>query len=116
MKILNSIRNLDSFGAPIELNFQGEQKYKTLGGGIGTILKLLITFALFCVQLVSVFAYEKLQISSNLIFEDRKNMNEALNIAEHNLGLFFFFQDPSKDAIVALDPSIGRLTMFQESY
>ena len=42
MKVCKKIENLDSFGQPVQLNFNGHDKYVTTRGGIITILTYIM--------------------------------------------------------------------------
>ena len=45
------IADMDAFGAPIKLNFRGDQNFKTKRGGIITCLIFTCTFWLVWIQL-----------------------------------------------------------------
>ena len=52
------IADMDAFGAPIKLNFRGDQNFKTKRGGIITCLIFTCTFWLVWIQLTQFYTLE----------------------------------------------------------
>ncbi|CDW71506.1 UNKNOWN [Stylonychia lemnae] len=97
-KLKELITNLDSFGHPITLTYKNQSTYKSLFGGIVTILIQLVVGGYFISQLAAVFNRDGSQITRqtkimDLVLNDQKiqldrsNFEIAFNFWDSNFGM-----------------------------
>mmetsp|Transcript_22256 Transcript_22256/g.29808 ORF Transcript_22256/g.29808 Transcript_22256/m.29808 type:complete len:110 (+) Transcript_22256:20-349(+) len=101
------VRSMDMFGAPISLQVDGRTKFKTLCGGLVSMLLGSILLGFSCLKIFAVIDYNDAKITFYEIYENRNEMEEGLNLADYKVKFFFGFMDPYY-APQSLDPSIGR--------
>ena len=104
------MRGCDQFGANIGLNYAGETKFGTLGGGIASFLIYTIALIVLGKQIVALVEYQDPALSSYTVMEDRSKMKEALNLNEYGLQFFACFLGQNTEPI-HLDPRIGRFKL-----
>ena len=51
-KFLDHIRDIDAFGAPVQLSYRGKKKFRTVCGGCVTITMILVILALLTSNIV----------------------------------------------------------------
>ena len=74
MKLKESIRGCDIFGAPIGLNRAGSSSYPTTGGGLASVALKIFIFSFLCMRLVDVVAYNDFQINTFTVLDSRESM------------------------------------------
>ena len=85
------LQNCDLFDSSVNLNFNGQQKYGTTGGGLVSMLIKSTTLAFFCLRLISVLGHQDPTISSYHMFEDRALNEDSLNLADYSYNFYFYF-------------------------
>ena len=55
--MLKKLKAIDSFGAPIELNYRGDIRFRTIGGACATFLMALLILIYLCMQVIKVVGY-----------------------------------------------------------
>ena len=58
MQVVRKLRACDEFGSPFSLMHSGESSFKTLGGGIATLILRVTALAFLCMRLIAVVSYE----------------------------------------------------------
>lgn len=98
------LRKVDAFGTQISLKHEQETTYKTLGGGITTIVLRTLIFTYFCLLIVAVYTFEDPQISVHEIIEKKtSDESDPMKLEDYFSKLYFGFYDN-----VSLVPSILR--------
>ena len=82
-KGLEKIRSYDSYGTPIQLNYEGETTYKTLFGGILTIF-FFVTLAFYCfIQYEKTKDYKDWSLTSQELTASFDELNQEIRLADH---------------------------------
>lgn len=98
------LRKVDAFGTQISLKHEQETTYKTLGGGITTIVLRTLIFTYFCLLIIAVYTFEDPQISVHEIIEKKtSDESDPMKLEDYFSKLYFGFYDN-----VSLVPSILR--------
>ena len=110
MQVARKLRACDEFGSPFGLKHGGETSFKTLGGGIATLVLKITALAYLCMRLIAVVTYGDPVITLYDIQDDRSKTNETepYNMADYNAQFYFGFLDHQYSP-VPLDARIGRL-------
>ena len=57
MSVIGQVRDCDLFGKSVDLFVEGKSSYRTIGGGLVSLLLKLLIFMFFAMQLVAVVDY-----------------------------------------------------------
>ena len=93
------------------MNYSSDSKFRTIPGALASICSSFIVISFFCVQLLTLLNYDNPDINYQSVLEDRSLMQEPLNLAEHNLSLYFMFMENSSSLPVVIDPRIGQFQL-----
>ena len=107
MKRLRSqLQKIDTFGAPVNVNYRGKDTFPTSFGGILTLLMAvyMMYFATNCI--IKVLSFKDSKISSYMIKDDREDM-DPMNLLENGFDLVFGFANAKTWNVQELDPRIG---------
>ena len=58
MSFQDKLRGCDMFGATIGLNVAGESTFKTLPGGVVSLILRILVLSYFCLQVIALISYE----------------------------------------------------------
>ena len=111
LSLAKSFSRWDDHGTAVSLNFKGETRYGTLGGGCSSICLKLLALVFFCRQFLQVMTFEDPAISTYKILENRNLMDEPLSLGEHSTKVYFFFCDMLTAKFVTLEPRIGQFAL-----
>ena len=107
---MEKIRSFDQFGAPVSLQYDRETDYKTLMGGVASILLRALILVFLCIQMIQVLTYADPEISSFQVLEDRALMQTGpLSLGEYNTFFTVFFTDKIRFTPQPLDPKFGAI-------
>jgi len=87
------IRNVDSFGHPIQLTYKSEESFKTIFGGVVTLLTRLILIVYLCISLRAIFdkdAATGRQLSSTDVVRTPDNF--TMNYTNFQMAIRPYFQ------------------------
>jgi len=108
------LRSLDFFAAPVYLTYKGEKSYKTLSGGIFTILLLLFLFFYIIYLLEILFTQDYAQESTTTKVTDLYNTDEVHEIGD--AGFAFAFAYTGDNAEFLLDSQYFTLRIIQNKF
>ena len=111
MAIGDKLRGCDQFGAPITLKLQGEDSFKTLGGGIASMCLRILVFSYLCMQLIVLIGYKDPTISGYKIMKERDEMEVSLNAGDLSLR-FYFGMVNAFFLPVEIRPEYGRFRLY----
>eukprot|EP00347_Sterkiella_histriomuscorum_P014184 403361841 len=83
-KILEKIRNLDSYGHPISLSYKDSSTYKSVFGGIFTLIARIGLLAYFLVDISQVFQKQRYQITLSTTFRDLVTSEKQILLNRNN--------------------------------
>jgi len=90
----NFVTSQDAYGVPISLTYNGENTFRTLGGGIITIISRLAILSYFLYQFREISNHKKVVTRKtnyiNLVEEDEIYL---LNNTNFDIGLIFNIND-----------------------
>lgn len=114
MKRLRSqLQKIDTFGAPVTVNYRGKDTFPTSFGGILTLLMAVYMTYYTTICIVKVLSFKDSKISSYMIKDDRDDMEDPMNLQENGFDLVFGFADAKTWNVKELDPRIGAFEMFE---
>ena len=87
--LCKSLRRLDAFGAPVNLNYNGDASFQTIPGSIASLFLFCVLIFYLCLQTLSLLNYEDPQIVNYTIKEDRNLMEEHIQLEQMDLRLAF---------------------------
>ena len=83
MKIGKRIRNLDKFGASVHLMHRGKSESGTISGGVLSLCLGGLILAYLCMRTIALTKFKDPDLSSYTVYDDRKNMDAPINLAEY---------------------------------
>lgn len=103
------VRSYDFFGTMVQINYKGDGSYRTIFGGLLSILFDLAIMTFLVAKTVDLYNFKDPQITSYEIFESRAEM-EPINLAEANFGFYIGLQGESQTT-EKLDPRFGTIKL-----
>ena len=83
------IKNLDAFGQPVTVKYNGESSFNTHIGGICTCLIQTFMFAFTLNQVVNLVTYQDPQITQFIGYDTRGESSGEINLGESKGELAF---------------------------
>ena len=87
------IKNLDAFGQPVTVKYNGESSFNTHIGGICTCLIQTFMFAFTLNQVVNLVTYQDPQITQFIGYDIRDEASEEINLGDSKGELVFGLAD-----------------------
>ena len=110
------IKGMDLFGGSIGVNYKGEDTYKTICGGIISLLAAIFVAFYAVVQAEKLITRSSPQISVTHQFEDYATSHEAYELNDNELGIMIQFQvfsDTGVQSFDSIDTKYGRIAAYQ---
>jgi hypothetical protein len=105
--IVGFIRTLDRIAPQIQLNYKGYSKYKTIMGGLISLIISLLTFALTIYYGRELFMKENPSIISSTIYN---KMPSNTSLSPSNFTFYLAVEDPSNNLFYFKDDRIYEMT------
>ena len=107
MKFANRLRACDKYGAVMQLNYAGKDRYGTVGGGVASMLTQALILGYLIKQLVQLANHEDPTVITNWVNQDRNADDVIINMSDYSFEFRFGMIDLYGN-FVTLDPSIGE--------
>ena len=91
MRFSANIRKCDDFGAPFQLHYSSDSRYRTIGGGILSVLIKITVGVFFVMRIIQLASYKDPTSISYEVREERFNMAEGLDLESHRAQFYFGF-------------------------
>lgn len=103
-------RSFDTFGNSIQINYQGNESFQTLGGGLFSLVLRLGMTAFLVAKVVEVYNYEEPQITSYTIYESREKA-QPIELSNSSFELYVGLLEPQSNSFIEIEPKYGSITM-----
>lgn len=80
--LLTRFLNLDRFGEPVSVNYQGDGSYKTYGGACLSFFTYVLVLAFAVVQAGQLLSRSNPNISETIEFVNYAHSNDIVNLEE----------------------------------
>ena len=102
------LRQLDTFGPTISLNFKGDEQFQTLRGGLLTIVVYVFSIWQLIAIVTQLVTQEEPTVASYRIYE---TADKSVLLSEHNQAVQIHFRGPLSGEVknAQLDPRAGNL-------
>ena len=106
---MNKLRNLDSFGAPISINCQGDNTMKNAGGALLTLSVYALTLYVAILTAISMTQYKNLSIKNYTVTtSDEKMLETRINLPEYNADIAIGFASKEEKRFIQIPANIGQ--------
>ena len=109
------LRSIDAFGAPIGVNYKGNDTYQTKLGGVVSLVTFVVILFYAVYQTYVMWSYTgstftSLQTAINLHGE---TIADAVDLGQDNFEVFLGLRQSTTGIIIQVPPEIGRLKATQ---
>ena len=74
-KLASYLRNQDQYGESVNLNFNGEETYQTMPGGVISIWVMIILFCYIVLKIKYMIFKEEWQLNQQIILQEQDEIN-----------------------------------------
>eukprot|EP00347_Sterkiella_histriomuscorum_P017935 403347419 len=85
--LLRFIKSSDAFGHPITLSYKDSSTYKSIFGGVVTLLARISLLVYFLIQITSVFQRQVCYITASTTYENLGNSQRTVNLNKDNFDI-----------------------------
>lgn len=111
-KIKGMLKSIDIYAKPIQLTYQGREKFRSICGGMLSMMVILFIGSLFAYNLRDLINRSKTQIKKNTIVQQTNSFSPPENLSAKNITVAFKLAD-FWATHNTLDPYYGDLILRQ---